>query len=258
MLKQRVLSIVMSLALVLTLSFASTADEVAVTAGSSVQIVSVLGGATEVKVIFLFNNPQEDQVVTVLCEREGSDPQTGTELLYVGEWDGIVQGINVRTFPVNSADAEGSYRVILGGANVTNPFSFLFTFGAASAQGGVAIAPDATCGQVLEQMGLTDDIAIIAVDGQPLGREEKVPSGAVLTIQIDSQEITSLLYVAGDVSLDQKIDASDALLVLQHSVHIITLERLPSYAADVNFNGSINASDALLILQYSVGIIGGF
>lgn len=255
--KQRILSIMMCLALLLVLPFAAAAQEVAA-ADPTVQIISVLGSEDEVKVIFLFSNPQEGQKVTVLCEQVDSDPQTGEGLLYVGEWDNIAQGINIFTFPVDSAGAQGSYRVTLGGSNVTNPSSFDFTFGAAAEQGGIAIALNITCGQLLEQMGFADGMAVIRVDDQPLGMEDIVPSGAVLTIQIDSLEITSLLYVAGDVNLDKAINAGDALLVLQHSVQITTLERIPSYAADVNFDKSINASDALLVLQYSVGIVDGF
>ena len=257
--KQRILSIVMCFVLLLALPLTAGAEE-AMATDPTVQIVSVLGGEDEVKVIFLFNNPQEGQKVTVLCEQVGSDPQTGEGLLYVGEWDNIAQGINVFTFPVDSTGTQGSYRVILGGSNVTHPSSFTFTFGAAAEQGGIAIGLNITCGQLLEQMGFTTDdgMAVIRVDDQPLGMEDIVPSGAVLTIQIDSMEITSLLYVAGDVNLDGAINAGDALLVLQHSVQLVTLDRIPSYAADVNFDSNINASDALLVLQYSVGIVDGF
>ena len=65
-------------------------------------------------------------------------------------------------------------------------------------------------------------------------------------------------FTPGDVNGDEAINASDALLALQHSVKLITLEGDQAAAADVSGDGSINASDALLILQYSVKLIDVF
>ena len=62
----------------------------------------------------------------------------------------------------------------------------------------------------------------------------------------------------GDVNQDAKVNSSDALLVLQHSVKSIELKGDQFTAADVNADGSINATDALLVLQYSVGMISSF
>lgn len=59
----------------------------------------------------------------------------------------------------------------------------------------------------------------------------------------------------GDLNGDDKINSSDALLVLQHSVGKITLDDTQKSCADVNKDGKINSSDALMILQYSVGKI---
>lgn len=61
-------------------------------------------------------------------------------------------------------------------------------------------------------------------------------------------------YTLGDVDNDGKINSSDALLVLQHSVEILTLKDNALLAADVDKDGRILSSDALLILQHSVGI----
>ena len=49
----------------------------------------------------------------------------------------------------------------------------------------------------------------------------------------------------GDINEDSRIDASDALLALQHSVKLITLTDEAYLAADVNGDDTINASDAL-------------
>lgn len=62
----------------------------------------------------------------------------------------------------------------------------------------------------------------------------------------------------GDVNKDGKINSSDALLVLQHSVGSIRLGNEQKTLADVNKDGKINSTDALKILQYSVGQINKF
>ncbi len=64
--------------------------------------------------------------------------------------------------------------------------------------------------------------------------------------------------VWGDADDDGRVDASDALTTLQHSVGKITLFGVPLEVADVDGNGEINAADALLVLQYSVGKIDAF
>ena len=62
----------------------------------------------------------------------------------------------------------------------------------------------------------------------------------------------------GDVDGSGKIDATDALAVLQHSVKLTTLSGDAFQAADVDGNGKIDATDALTILQYSVKLIPDF
>lgn len=64
----------------------------------------------------------------------------------------------------------------------------------------------------------------------------------------------------GDVTADGRIDASDALMVLQALVGLIsTFPATFVYGidnpGDVNKDNRTNASDALLILQYSVGLV---
>ena len=62
----------------------------------------------------------------------------------------------------------------------------------------------------------------------------------------------------GDVNDDGKIDASDALEALQHSVELKKLEGDAFTAADVTNDGTVDATDALNILQYSVELIDHF
>lgn len=65
-------------------------------------------------------------------------------------------------------------------------------------------------------------------------------------------------YKLGDVNDDTAIDSDDALLVLKHSVHLVTLDPTPQLAADVNKDTHIDSDDALLILKYSVHLITEF
>lgn len=60
-------------------------------------------------------------------------------------------------------------------------------------------------------------------------------------------------YVLGDVNEDTKINAVDALLILQYAVNKYELNDTQKLAADVNKDTKVNSVDALNILQYAVG-----
>lgn len=66
------------------------------------------------------------------------------------------------------------------------------------------------------------------------------------------------LTLYGDVDNNGKIDASDALAVLQSSVKLVHLGGSETTAADVDGNGKTDATDALYILQHSVKLIETF
>ena len=93
-------------------------------------------------------------------------------------------------------------------------------------------------------------------------------SGTPAEIQLALDQIVDALYGLerkvcasipyGDIDADQKITASDALMALQHSVRLITLEQERFVAGDVNGDKVIDAVDALLILQLSVKQISRF
>lgn len=57
----------------------------------------------------------------------------------------------------------------------------------------------------------------------------------------------------GDIDGNGKINSQDALMVLQHSVSVITLNSTQKKAADMNGDSKINSSDALAILMIAVG-----
>ncbi len=80
-------------------------------------------------------------------------------------------------------------------------------------------------------------------------------------VTIDSTytvEYTIYIRAYGDVNFDGKINSSDALLVLQKSVGLTTLNSTQARYADVSNDNTINSTDALYILQKSVGKINKF
>ena len=62
----------------------------------------------------------------------------------------------------------------------------------------------------------------------------------------------------GDVNFDNKINSSDALLVLKYATGTVSFNYMQVENADVNFDGKVNSSDALEILKFSTGLISGF
>ena len=57
----------------------------------------------------------------------------------------------------------------------------------------------------------------------------------------------------GCITDDDKINAADALYILQYAVSKRSLTPEKLAAADVTGDGKVNAGDALYILQYAVG-----
>ena len=75
------------------------------------------------------------------------------------------------------------------------------------------------------------------------------------TFTVTVQENTGLL---GDVNGDGNINSTDAMLILQHSVKIISLTPEQQLRADVTRDGNVNSTDAMRVLQYAVKIITSF
>lgn len=111
--------------------------------------------------------------------------------------------------------------------------------------------------QYIDQQNITATTEFILF---PKQMEKGTYNVYVSTDSKDLKKVASLeygekpKYTLGDVDNDGKINSSDALLVLQHSVEILTLKDNALLAADVDKDGRILSSDALLILQHSVGI----
>ena len=62
--------------------------------------------------------------------------------------------------------------------------------------------------------------------------------------------------LAGDVSGDETINATDASLILRYVAG--NIEDITVDAADVNKDGVVNATDASLVLRYAAGLISEF
>lgn len=82
--------------------------------------------------------------------------------------------------------------------------------------------------------------------------------GAVSSISIFHQvpaQPSDDIPLFGDIDKNGQVDASDALLALQHSVGLTTLDEQSVRTGDCNLDGRVDASDALQMLQLSVQLI---
>lgn len=78
-------------------------------------------------------------------------------------------------------------------------------------------------------------------------------------IVTDNMVVTARFeLILGDINTDGRINSADALLALQSSTGMITLNDTQKLLADVNKDGRINSTDALLILQYATGKVTSF
>ena len=116
--------------------------------------------------------------------------------------------------------------------------------------------------QLIRWSSSDENVAAVTADGHVTG----ISSGtAVITAVSDAapnikaicsiEVIDSDTLFYGDVNTDGSVNATDALITLQHSVGKTTLEGTAALNADVNADNAVNATDALLILQYSVNKI---
>ncbi len=80
-----------------------------------------------------------------------------------------------------------------------------------------------------------------------------VPGNSKIKASFDIQIVESEQYQLGDVTMDKKINSSDALLILQSVVNLKTLTAAQKALADINSDHRINSADALKILQITVG-----
>lgn len=82
-----------------------------------------------------------------------------------------------------------------------------------------------------------------------------VKETCVITVLDEYKPVDTLTKNPGDVDLDEKVNASDALMVLKCAAKMITLDEQQTLNADVTNDEKIDATDALKILQYAAQII---
>lgn len=83
--------------------------------------------------------------------------------------------------------------------------------------------------------------------------EGLIGTGSVITLEANGETKEYTFIVMGDVNGDGKVNSSDALAILQHSVGSKTLEGNALVTADLSGDGMINSADALACLQIAVG-----
>ena len=59
----------------------------------------------------------------------------------------------------------------------------------------------------------------------------------------------------GDVNGDDKVDTTDAKLIMQYDLSLISEDDLDLTVADVNGDGAVDTTDAKLIMQYDLGLV---
>ena len=70
----------------------------------------------------------------------------------------------------------------------------------------------------------------------------------------DHYESMPLPYL-GDVNGDDKVDTTDAKLIMQYDLSLISEDDLDLTVADVNGDGAVDTTDAKLIMQYDLGLV---
>ena len=81
----------------------------------------------------------------------------------------------------------------------------------------------------------------------------KIATACTVTAKSSSKSFGPYtICVMGDVNSDSKINSSDALAILQHSVGLQSLKNHCLTAADMNSDKAVDSADALAVLTYSV------
>ncbi len=174
----------------------------------------------------------------------GIDPSSNVDFIANAAGDVPPEGAAVNSFLVAHDDGAGTVQLVYVNAALMpkNASETLFTVnftvkaGAAlGSTGSFTVSSEgaySTAAQLVTGTGVTDK-----------------------TFTVTVQESTGLL---GDVNGDGNINSTDAMLILQHSVKIISLTPEQQLRADVTRDGNVNSTDAMRVLQYAVKIITSF
>jgi|GEM_PF-2779667 F5/8 type C domain. len=111
----------------------------------------------------------------------------------------------------------------------------------------------------IEAAKLTANGVVVVAETRPLADTIDATSTLVTTATTALTDAMANLSIKGDINLDKKVDAVDALLALRHSVGVSVLtEAKPLWAGDVNYVSAVNIESSLKILRFVTGVINKF
>lgn len=108
--------------------------------------------------------------------------------------------------------------------------------------------------KVADLLALVDGEGWIVTDaqGNAVADDKLAYTGCMIRHASGTAEYTYVIL--GDVSMDGKVTAADARLVLRASANLQTMDQIQKIAADADRNDKVSASDARMILRVSAGI----
>lgn len=66
--------------------------------------------------------------------------------------------------------------------------------------------------------------------------------------------VQNTAYKAGDVTVDNDVNSTDAIAILRYAIGLDNPERYVIENGDVDGNGTVNSTDAIYILRYGIGL----
>lgn len=104
------------------------------------------------------------------------------------------------------------------------------------------------------EINLESLLAYFTIGKDVTVKVDKLAQGEKLIVTCSGKTLCEYTIIfMGDTNDDGKINSTDALNILRHSVGDITLTGVNTISADLNGSGNINSQDALEILLVSVG-----
>ena len=204
-----------------------------------VHIVGVQVKNNELSV--LFRSGQAGSV-TVLVYGENEN-----QLLQVEQWEVEREGLHNKTLQVASSQ---KYVVYLGADKAELPKSVTLTKEYRSAS--LRIEGQETVLELLAKASYLTN-GTVTRNGTVVSATDVVLPGDQIEGTWGEESYIGYAVVPGDVDLNSKVDAKDALAVLRYTVGKLPLTGAAYESADFSQNGKIDAIVALNILKFSVG-----
>jgi hypothetical protein len=213
--------------------------------------------------------------------------QEVTALVYDGQENLLsvhqqtVKEDGVNSITVSFTKSYPEYRVVLGGTDISRPRQIVLSANSGYEASAIPFTEGMNAGQLLAYLkGMTDlgafreieipktdvtntdivtpdevaptvpDVTMTALSDQDL-----LLPGDWIEGNLAGSSLGLFTVINGDVDLNGKVDAADALLVLRYAVGKGNLSELGLVAANPTGQSPINAAHALSILQYAVGKI---